>query len=166
MNLTVKPFRGVRVTAPYGVTREQVEQFVVSKADWIVKHLAQARHFERLRRHAAGRMEKIDDGEAGEQLARKLKELAARHGFTVGKVSVRRQKTLWGSCSADNNISLNINLIHLPRQLMTYVILHELLHTRIKNHSQQFWNELDTLVGDARLLRAWLNEYGYLLLDI
>ena len=166
MNLTVKPFSGVGVTIPSGVSLKQVEQFVVSKTDWIAKHLAQARQLEKRRLHAASVIEETDAGEARKFLVQKLMTLADQHGFKVGNVSVRKQKTRWGSCSVNNNISLNINLIHLPQQLMTYVILHELLHTRIKNHGRQFWRELDELVGDARLLRSQLNEYSYLLLKI
>ena len=166
MNLTVKPFSGVGVTIPRGVSLKQVEQFVVSKTEWIVKHLAQARQLEKKRLHAASVIEETDAEEARKILVQKLKTLAERHGFKVGNVSVRKQKTRWGSCSVDNNISLNINLIHLPQQLMSYVILHELLHTRIKNHGRQFWKELDDLVGDARMLRSRLNEYSYLLLKI
>ena len=166
MNLTVKPFSGVGVTIPRGVSLKQVEQFVVSKTDWIAKHLAEARQLEKRRLHADSVIEETDAGEARKFLVQKLKTLAEQHGFKVGKVSVRKQKTRWGSCSVNNNISLNINLIHLPQQLATYVILHELLHTRIKNHGRQFWRELDELVGDARLLRSQLNEYSYLLLKI
>jgi hypothetical protein len=166
MNLTVKPFSGVGVTIPSGVSLKQVEQFVVSKTDWIAKHLAQARQLEKRRLHAASVIEETDAGEARKFLVQKLMTLADQHGFKVGNVSVRKQKTRWGSCSVNNNISLNINLIHLPQQLMTYVILHELLHTRIKNHGRHFWRELDELVGDARLLRSQLNEYSFLLLKI
>lgn len=166
VNLTVKPFGGVGVTIPRGVSLKKVEQFVVSKTDWIVKHLAKARQLEQRRLKATGLIEKTDAGEAREYLVQKLRTLAERYGFKVGNVAVRKQKTRWGSCSADNNISLNINLIHLPQQLMTYVILHELVHTRIKNHGRQFWRELDDLVGDARRLRSRLNEYSYLLLQI
>ena len=166
MNLTVKPFSGVGVTIPSGVSLKQVEQFVVSKTDWIAKHLAQARQLEKRRLHAASVIEETDAGKARKFLVQKLMTLAEQHGFKVGNVSVRKQKTRWGSCSVNNNISLNINLIHLPQQLMTYVILHELLHTRIKNHGRQFWRGLDDLVGDARLLRSRLNEYSYLLLKI
>ena len=166
MNLTVKPFSGVGVTIPRGVSLKQVEQFVVSKTDWIAKHLAEARRLEKRRLHAESVIEETDAGEARKFLVQKLKTLADQHGFKVGNVSVRKQKTRWGSCSVNNNISLNINLIHLPQQLATYVILHELLHTRIKNHGRQFWRELDELVGDARLLRSQLNEYSYLLLKI
>jgi predicted metal-dependent hydrolase len=166
MNLTVKPFSGVGVTIPRGVSLKQVEQFVASKTNWIAKHLAQARLLEKRRLHAASLIEETDAGKARKFLVQKLMTLAEQHGFKVGKVAVRRQKTRWGSCAVNNNISLNINLIHLPQQLMTYVILHELLHTRIKNHGRQFWRELDELVGDARMLRSRLNEYSYLLLKI
>lgn len=166
MNLTVKPFSGVGVTIPRGVSLKQVEQFVASKTDWIAKHLAQAKQLEKRRLHAARVIEETDAGEARKFLVQKLLTLAEQHGFKVGNVSVRKQKTRWGSCSVNNNISLNINLIHLPQQLTTYVILHELLHTRIKNHGRQFWRELDELVGDARMLRSQLNDYSYLLIKI
>ncbi|MFZ0613530.1 MAG: YgjP-like metallopeptidase domain-containing protein [Desulfobacterales bacterium] len=166
MNLTVKPFCGIGVTIPYGVSVKQVERFVVSKTNWVVNRLARVRQLEQQRLRASAVIEKTDPGEARQFLVRQLKALARQHGFTVGGVAVRRQKTRWGSCSAVNNISLNINLVHLPRPLMTYVILHELLHTRIKNHGPRFWSELDKLVGDARRLRADLNGYGYLLLQI
>ena len=59
-------------------------------------------------------------------------------------------KTRWGSCSAKNNINLNMLITYLPKHLQDYIILHELVHTRIKNHSNQFWNILDGIVGDAR----------------
>ena len=59
-------------------------------------------------------------------------------------------KTRWGSCSAKNNINLNMLIMYLPKHLQDYIILHELVHTRIKNHSNHFWNVLDGIVGDAR----------------
>lgn len=166
MNLTVKPFSGVCVTIPHGVSVRQAEKFVASRKVWITKHLLQARQMETLRLRASDRIDGIDRKQAAKYLVRRLTVLAERNGFSVRKVSVRNQKTRWGSCSADNNISLNVNLIHLPSQLMRYVILHELLHTRIKNHSRHFWTELDRLVGDARALRSRLNGYSFLLLQI
>jgi predicted metal-dependent hydrolase len=75
--------------------------------------------------------------------------MAKIHNFKYNKVSIRNQKTKWGSCSAKNNISLNINLVRLPDELRDYVILHELVHTRFKNHSKEFWAELNKFVGDS-----------------
>ena len=66
--------------------------------------------------------------------------------------------TRWGSCSAKNNISLNILIAQLPKELQDYIILHELLHTRIKNHSKIFWTELDILIGNAKRIDSILKK--------
>ena len=164
LNLTVKPFTGVQVTLPPGIPLSQAEKFVVSKKGWIAKHLEEVREMEVKRMQAADLIDGIDSSEAAETLVRELNKLADRHDFRVRRITVRKQKTRWGSCSADNNISLNINLVHLPPKLLRYVLLHELLHTRIKNHGRKFWHELDRLISNARVLRSQLNDFSYLLL--
>lgn len=92
-----------------------------------------------------------------------VKRLACKHGFRYNKVSIRNNTTRWGSCSKDNNISLNLHLMRLPQHLCEYVILHELAHTVYKNHQQTFWGLLNKLTGNARKLDRELNEYkiGY-----
>jgi predicted metal-dependent hydrolase len=89
-------------------------------------------------------------------LGRRLLELAVRHGFNYRGVSIRKQRSRWGSCSRDNRISLNLQLMILPDRLRDYVLLHELLHTRIKHHGPEFWAELERLQSDARSLRKEL----------
>ena len=81
------------------------------------------------------------------------------HGYQFNRASVKNQRTLWGSCSSRNNINLNINLLRLPEELRDYVILHELVHTRHKNHSREFWRELDRSVGDAKSLQRHLRKF-------
>ena len=66
---------------------------------------------------------------------------------------------MWGSCSEKNNINLNINLVRLTEELMDYVILHELVHLKVKNHSKQFWAELDKYVGNAKELDKKLKKH-------
>lgn len=75
-------------------------------------------------------------------------ELATEHGLSFNKLSFRNNKTRWGSCSGNNNISLNIQLIRLPDHLIDYVILHELAHIIHKNHSSSFWDYLSILLGN------------------
>ena len=94
------------------------------------------------------------------RLRRRLKYLAEKHGFTYNMVFIRNQKTRWGSCSSKNNINLNVRIVQLPEEFMDYVILHELAHTRIKNHSHDFWSMMDTLVGDGKGKAAKLREFG------
>ena len=97
--------------------------------------------------------------EAKDYLPQRVKELAEKNSFTFKKASVRNSKTRWGSCSYDNNINLNLHLMRLPNHLIDYVILHELVHTKIKNHSKDFWNMLDLVTGNAKKLDKELKNY-------
>jgi hypothetical protein len=98
--------------------------------------------------------------EAGKHLPQRIKELASAHGFSYNRVTVRNNKTRWGSCSRDNNISLHIQLMRLPQHLTDYIILHELVHTVQKNHGKQFWLLLDRITGgNAKKLDKEMNDY-------
>ncbi|MEA3348593.1 MAG: M48 family metallopeptidase, partial [Pseudomonadota bacterium] len=76
---------------------------------------------------------------------------------------IRNQKTRWGSCSAKNNISLNIKLALLPDQLRDLVLVHELIHTKIKNHGPNFWQKLEKIYPQARKLDQQVNNHSGLL---
>jgi hypothetical protein len=82
---------------------------------------------------------------ASRELPARLSSLARVHGFAVSAVSIRNQRTRWGSCSASGRISLNWRLIQLPPAVCDYVLLHELAHLRHPNHSARFWRELASL---------------------
>ena len=97
--------------------------------------------------------------EAKAYLPKRTHELAGEFDFQVNDVKVRNNKTRWGSCSGKNNINLNIHLMRLPQELIDYVIFHELMHTRVKNHSSKFWNELENVLPGARKLDKQLNQY-------
>ena len=160
LNISVKPFTGVRVAVPDGLSFEKAEEFVRTRTDWIQRHLERMRKFEREYAANSETPLAIDRANAKRRLSRRLKCLAEKHGFAYNRVFIRNQKTRWGSCSPKNNISLNMKLVRLPDELIDYVILHELAHTRVKNHSKDFWREMYRLVGDARRLDSRLKEYG------
>lgn len=91
----------------------------------------------------------------------RLKELAEKHGFDYNKVSIRNNKRNWGSCSSRNNISLNLQMMKLPDELIDYILLHELVHTEIKNHSEKFWQKLDQVTEyRARELAREVKKYS------
>lgn len=141
----------VKLTVPRRVSLEQARRFLDSRLGWIKRH---RRDFRRL-----GEMPVAGGPQARRLLVDRLRELAARHGFQYNRVSVKNQRTLWGSCTNRNNINLNVNLLRLPQELRDYVILHELVHTRHKNHSKAFWHALDQLVGSGKRLQRQLRAY-------
>jgi predicted metal-dependent hydrolase len=99
--------------------------------------------------------------EARKLLPPRLKELAVIHGFNYNKVSIRNNKRNWGSCSSNNNISLNLQMMKLPDELIDYILLHELVHTEIKNHSERFWKKLDQITGNrARELARQVKKFS------
>ena len=96
--------------------------------------------------------------EAKNYLPTRLEFLAKKFNFDYGKVSLRNQKTRFGSCSFQNNISLNINLMNYDFDCIDYVLIHELCHTKIKNHSQKFWQEVEKYCPDYKTLRKKLKN--------
>lgn len=94
-------------------------------------------------------------------LKERVKKLAEQYQFTCQKVSVRNQKTRWGSCSSNKNLSLNWKLIKMPLWVIDYVILHELAHTVHLNHSAQFWSLVAKICPYYKQAEEWLKQYGH-----
>ena len=158
VNISVRPLRGVRVAVPRGMSFKAAKAFAESKKEWICKHLSRVQYDEEMADYL-NRTAPINRQAARRRIIGRLHELADRYGFSFHKAFVRNQKTRWGSCSYKNNINLNVNLVRLPEHLMDYAILHELVHTRIKNHSPVFWAELEKCVPDARQADKELDNY-------
>jgi len=100
------------------------------------------------------------DRTAREGLAALAAECSSATGIGFERVSVRAQKTRWGSCSSNGTISLNRNLVFLPRSLARYVVLHELAHVAQRGHGPEFWRHLESLEPLARQLRAQMRTAG------
>ncbi|MCL1822052.1 MAG: M48 family metallopeptidase [Prolixibacteraceae bacterium] len=99
--------------------------------------------------------------EARNYLPERISKLAQLNGFRYNKLTIRNNASNWGSCSSQNNISLNLQLMKLPKHLSDYVILHELVHTLEKNHGPAFWRRLNEATGgDARKLAAEMKKYS------
>ena len=95
-----------------------------------------------------------------EELPGRLQRLATRHGLDVTRVTVRNQRSRWGSCSRDGHIALNWRLLQMPDAVCEYVLVHELMHLRQPNHSPRFWAEVAAVCPDYSQWRAWLRSEG------
>jgi predicted metal-dependent hydrolase len=98
--------------------------------------------------------------EAQQFLPLRINELANQFNLKFQKISVRNTKSRWGSCSYKNNISLSLHLMRIPDKLIDYVILHELTHTIVKNHSNVFWETLEKVCENSKQLDRELKNYN------
>lgn len=97
--------------------------------------------------------------EAEQLLPQRLKTLAWQNGFTYTSVGVKQLKSRWGSCSSNQEIILNLFLMQLPWSLIDYVLMHELTHTKVMQHGQPFWEELEKHMPNAKALKREINTH-------
>ena len=146
MRITVHPTQEVTVTVPRGFSLKRAEAFVQSKQAWIRKHLIKNQQIEDIREKqpelSPQELERVQN-----DLFARLERFSDQYDLPYRRAAFRCQKTKWGSCSNQNNISLNINIAFLPEHLQDYILLHELCHIRHMNHSKAFWAQLDEYCG-------------------
>lgn len=149
ITLSVRPSGEVRLSFPPYVSQRRALEFLESRLEWVIA--AKNRYAER---RACPEMtsEQIEQlrAEAKAELPRRVAELAHTCGLTYGKVTIRAARTKWGSCTAQNNISLSLYVMTLPPHLRDYIIIHELCHTVHHNHSDKFHALVDRLLGGRK----------------
>ena len=97
---------------------------------------------------------------ARERLVPRLQALAAQHGYDVGRVSIRNQRSRWGSCSRGGRIALNFRLVQMPAAICDYVLVHELMHIPQPNHGPRFWRLVEAVCPEYREAERWLRVEG------
>lgn len=93
-------------------------------------------------------------------ISQRVSYFAAKMDVTYGRISIRAQKTRWGSCSGQGNLNFNWKLILMPPEILDYVVVHELAHRKQMNHSKLFWAEVERILPDYERRRRWLKENG------
>ena len=156
--LQITPEGELVVRCPAWMKKAEVDAFVKSKEDWIRKHLPDP---DRIRLPALTPEELEALGrEALKDLPARVERLAAAAGVTYRNITIRNQRTRWGSCSSKGNLSFNCLLMLVPEPVREYVVIHELCHRLEMNHSALFWAEVERLMPDYREHRKWLKENG------
>ena len=163
MAIEIRPDLSVIVRVPMRTTDRQVRQFVTEKEDWIRSHLEKVR--QRNEEKAAlvplsmGEIETLAD-QALRVIPPKVEIFAKKIGVTYGRITIRNQKTRWGSCSGKGNLNFNCCLMQAPEEILDYVIVHELCHRLEMNHSPAFWAKVETVLPDYKQRRKWLKVHG------
>ena len=153
----------VVVRAPMRLAKREIDKFVVEKADWIKKNVEKAReaaeHKENLQKLSKEELERLKRL-ARVELRNLVWEYAPLVGAGYGRITIRAQKSRWGSCTQEGNLSFNCLLMLAPPMVQRYVVVHELCHRIEMNHSKRFWKEVARVIPEYKECRAWLRKEG------
>ena len=153
--LQIHPDGSVIVRAPLKMPAKDIHAFVEEKAEWIAKHLPKAPI-----------MPFTDDeirqlAEAAQlDLPQRVTHFAPLVGVSVNRITIRSQRSRWGSCSSKGNLNFNCLLMLCPEEVRDYVVVHELCHRIEMNHSPKFWAQVERVCPDYRVHRKWLKDHG------
>lgn len=168
--IEITPELQVVVRAPARMPVREINAFVQEKNDWIRAHLQQMAEKKRLReqyREQALSKEELQElaTQAMKLIPQKVHYYAQIIGVTYGRITIRNQRTRWGSCSGKGNLNFNCLLLLMPEEVLDYVVVHELCHRKEMNHSARFWEEVEKILPDYRQRRKWLKDNGGRIMD-
>ncbi len=153
----------VVVKAPYGVSEKEINRFVGEKADWIDKSLRKMKERQQVEESGEALTEqdiKLLTTRAKRIIPPMVDRYARMMGVTYGNITIRMQKSRWGSCSGKGNLNFNCLLMRAPDEITEYVVVHELCHRKEMNHSDRFWAEVEKFIPDYKERRKWLKDHG------
>jgi hypothetical protein len=160
VRMTVSRESALTVTAPRWVPNYFIEKAVKEKEEWLLKTFA---HFSRMPKILSFGAEKVlykkHKEEARELVFRRIEHFNRFYGFSWNKISIRNQKTRWGSCSKKKNLNFHFKLVLVPEALADYVVVHELCHLKEFNHSKKFWELVALSIPDHQARRKELRKH-------
>ena len=153
----------ILVRAPYRMPESEIRRFIQEKSDWIEKHVQRIEERQRTLTPVEGLtmkdIRKLAD-QASVVIPKRVEYFAEKIPVTYGRITIRNQKTRWGSCSSKGNLNFNCLLMLAPPEVLDYVVVHELCHRKEMNHSERFWREVENILPDYRERKKWLKENG------
>ena len=159
----------VTVRAPRYVGKEEIDRFVKEKEGWIRKAIEKTRARNAL--NEKERVQPLTFEEIQELADKALAYIPGRTayyakiiGVDYGRITIRNQKSRWGSCSSKGNLNFNCLLMLTPPEVIDYVVVHELCHRKEMNHSKTFWGEVEKILPDYRIYKNWLKDHGSLII--
>ena len=147
-----------RLTVPTWMSDAEIDGVLHDHRDWLATERARQRP--RLRLDPRGISELEGRRAARELVGMLVEDEAEALGVQAGKIQIRDQRTRWGSCSANGNLSFNWRLVLAPIEVLDYVVVHEVCHLREANHSRRFWRLVESRRPSWRDQKLWLDEHG------
>ena len=159
LSLEITPEGKLLVRAPRRLPEKTIREFVLSKESWIRQKLRKVESRPVLPKLTPAELEALKR-RAKEYLPGRVALYAPRVGVSYGRITIRAQRSRWGSCSREGNLNFNCLLMLCPSEVRDYVVIHELCHRKQMNHSPAFWVEVERIMPSCRLHRQWLKDNG------
>ena len=157
------------IRAPMQATNADINAFMLKNKAWIEKHLAQAQAQQQaaasVKKLTADELQKLAD-KALEVIPERVKHFAPMVGVTYGRITIRNQRSKWGSCSSKGNLNFNCLLMLAPPEVIDSVVVHELCHRKEMNHSDRFYAEVLRVFPDYHKWDKWLKDNGSILMSL
>ena len=148
-------------TAPSRVGVAFIETFLKDKARWILDKLSVFASLAPVTTRSDNRQEYLNNKERARLVAmERLRYFNVHYGFSYRRISIKNQKTLWGSCSRQGNLNFNYKIALISPALADYIVVHELCHLRELNHSRRFWSLVAETIPDYAARRKELRDRG------
>ena len=154
---------GIIVRTPLHMTDAEINKFLELKRAWIEKHLAMVEEenklISELKPYTTEEIHKLAD-KALKHIPERVKYYAPLIGVDYGRITIRNQRSRWGSCSRKGNLNFNCLLMEMPDEIIDSVVVHELCHRKHMNHSPQFYSEIEKVFPQYKQCNKWLKENG------
>lgn len=160
--IQVKPDGQVIVRSPYSVSKKRVEHFLMEKSEWIKAQQEKLREVQENQYMITDEMRQRGIHMAKKLIPERVDYYAGIMGVSYGRITIREQKTRWGSCSSRGNLNFNWKLVLMPEGALDYVVVHELAHRSEMNHSKAFWKIVEQILPDYRERKALLARAEHL----
>ena len=156
------------IRAPKGMPRRNINVFLESKRGWIENHLSKMQEHQETFEHVQVlTMEEIHElaDKAKVVILERVKKYAPIVGVDYGRITIRNQRSRWGSCTSKGNLNFNCLLMLFSDEVIDYVVVHELCHRKHMNHSAAFYAEVERVFPEYRKCQKWLKDNGGLYLN-
>ena len=162
ISISVHPDLRVVVSTPSRTSMVVVKKFVQKHADWVRARLEKFRQMPKPKFVPGGSKKDYENSkeEARKFVKARIKYFNEFYRARVGRISIRNQKTRWGSCSVDGNLSFNYKLVRMPIRMADYIIVHELCHILQFDHSPRFWALVERAIPEYKKIRKQLQGQG------
>lgn len=163
LSIQIEPDLSVLIKAPFYASDRDIAKFLEDSKDWIKKHREivkkRVRETEDIPKLSMEEIRSLAE-EAMKDIPERVRRFAPIVGVSYGRITIRNQKSRWGSCSSKGNLNFNCLLMLAPEKERDYVVVHELCHRKEMNHSKRFWEEVAKVLPDYKESIRWFDRNG------